>query len=249
MKFEEDIKDLRKSVLIFIIPFIISFIGLFMYSKEIINQIINLNGLDINNLITITPLESIQTQINTSLTLSLAICIPLLLLSIYLFIKPILKTKKYEVFVYIYSSMILAWLGMIIGSTIFSKYIIKSFSYYQITAAMWSIKSVLSLILGFGLALSLIFQVVILIPIIINIGLITRKKLIKYSMFIFLLIAIISAFITPPDIFSQLIVSIPFYASFWLGIFINKLQEVKNDWTKRINNSWNYIISYFNIRT
>jgi sec-independent protein translocase protein TatC len=224
--FEEDLKDLKKSILIFFIPFIISIIGIFIYSEEIINLILKLNNININSLITISPLESIQTQINTSLTISLAITIPLLLYSIYSFIEPVLK-NKIKIKLYVLSSIILSWTGFIIGSTMFSKYLIESFKYYQITGMMWSIKEVLSLIMSFGIAMSFIFQTIIIIPLLVKSKIVSRKSLIKYSLIVFLFISLLSAIITPPDIFSQIIVCVPFYTSFWIGIIISKFMEVK----------------------
>lgn len=223
-KFKEDIKDLRKSVLIFIIPFITLFITIFLYSKQIINKILVLNGIDINKLITIAPLESIQTQLNLAIVMSLALTLPLILYATYIFIEPVIK-NKIKIKSYVFSSIFLCWSGFIIGITIFSKYLFQSFIYYQITGMMWSIKEVISLILSFGISMGLIFQTMIIIPLLVNMGLFTRKKLIKYSMVIFLIISILSAMITPPDIFSQIIVCVPFYGSFWMGIFISKLTE------------------------
>jgi sec-independent protein translocase protein TatC len=195
-------------------------------------------------------MESIQTKINISLILTLICCIPILIYSIYKFCKPAINDKHiWATRVYLYSIIILIVLGFLLGITIFSNYIINSLSYYQIAMPMWSIKSVIGLILTIGFAMALILQTILFVPFIINLGLVTRQTLIKMSLGVFLIISILAALITPPDLISQLVLSVPFYVSFWCGITISKLEDIKHDWSKRINNSWNNIITYFNFRS
>lgn len=248
--FSKDIKDLRKAIFFIIAPAIIIFFILFYYSDFLINIVLQVNQVNINSLITITPMESIQTKINVSLMLCLICCIPILIYSIYRFCKPAISKKHIWITrVYLYSIIILIILGFLSGVTIFSSYIINSLNYYQIATAMWSIKSVMGLILTIGFSMALILQTILFVPFIINLGLIKRKDLIKMSLGIFFLISILAAFITPPDLISQLVLSLPFYVSFWCGITISKLEDIKHDWSKRINNSWNNIITYFNFRS
>lgn len=243
MKFKEDIRDLKVALLSFIIPLIIIFITVFLYSERLIDLILKINNVDMFSLVTITPMESIQTQINISFMFAIIISMPILIYSIYRFCKPAIN-KKYIWLtrVYLYSIIVLIFLGFLLGISIFSNYIINSLSYYQMTTTMWSIKSVVGLILTVGLSMALIFQTILFVPFIINLGIVTRKDLIKMSLGIFFLISLLAAFITPPDLISQLVLSVPFYGSFWIGIIISKSQEVKNDWSKRISSSWNNFI-------
>ena len=71
------------------------------------------------------------------------------------------------------------------------------------------------------MASGLIFELPILIYFLTKIGLVTPQFLRKYRKFALVIVLIISAIITPPDIASQVIVAIPVIILYEISIFIS----------------------------
>lgn len=224
LNIESELRDLRKIAAIILLPLIVSFIAIFAYSKEIIKVLLSINDIDILDLIVLTPIEIINIQINISFILSAVLCMPVIIWCVVWFLEPVIKRESiWTIILYIYCSTLLAYIGFIFGTTLFSKFLIKAFLYQQFTGVMWSVSSVLSLILQIGLAFSIIFQLIVLIPMFIDLGVVTRGTLIKFSWPIFLGIVILSSLITPPDVFSQIIIAGPTVIAFYTGILVSKL--------------------------
>ena len=83
------------------------------------------------------------------------------------------------------------------------------------------ISTVTSIVLSGGIA----FELPIVIYFLSKIGLLTPKFLRKYRRHAYLLLLILAAIITPPDVLSQLIVSIPLILLYELSIFISGIVD------------------------
>ena len=71
----------------------------------------------------------------------------------------------------------------------------------------------------------LIFELPVVMYFLAKIGMLSSAFLIKYRKHAFLVILVIAAIATPPDVVSQIILTIPLYSLFELGIFIIKRVE------------------------
>ncbi len=71
------------------------------------------------------------------------------------------------------------------------------------------------------------FQLPLVIMFLTKIGIIDDKILSKYRAHSFVLILIISAFLTPPDVITQLILGIPLYLLFEVSILLSKIMRKK----------------------
>ncbi len=69
----------------------------------------------------------------------------------------------------------------------------------------------------------LIFQLPLIVLFLAKIGLVSDKTLSKYRAHSFIIILIIAALITPPDIITQLILGVPMYLLFELSIFLARI--------------------------
>jgi sec-independent protein translocase protein TatC len=81
------------------------------------------------------------------------------------------------------------------------------------------------------LASGLIFELPILIFFLTKIGIVTPEYLRKYRKFALVIVLVLSAVITPPDIASQVIVAFPIIILYELSIIISK--KVLNRQAKR----------------
>ena len=86
----------------------------------------------------------------------------------------------------------------------------------------FDLSSYISLVRASVLASGLIFQLPIVIYFLTKVGLVTPEVLRKYRKFALVIVLIISAVITPPDIASQVIVAVPVVILYEISIYISK---------------------------
>ena len=88
--------------------------------------------------------------------------------------------------------------------------------------------SYISTVLGVGLAAGLVFQLPLLIRLLASLGIVSSDWLRKNRKIAIVVILVLSALITPPDIISQLLLFAPFYLLYEYGISIAKNIEKQN---------------------
>ena len=84
-----------------------------------------------------------------------------------------------------------------------------------------NIQSYISMIKTSVIACGLIFEMPIIIYFLSKVGLVTPSFLRKYRKYAIVLILIVAAIVTPPDVVSQIIVSIPLLVLYEISIFIS----------------------------
>ena len=83
----------------------------------------------------------------------------------------------------------------------------------------------LSLVLQIVLAFGLSFQLPVLLTLLVRTGLVTTRALARGRRYAVVILLTIAAFITPPDLLSQVLLFIPLYALYELSILIGKRVE------------------------
>ena len=85
------------------------------------------------------------------------------------------------------------------------------------------ISSYIALVRAASLASGLVFELPIIVYFLTKIGLVTPEFLRKYRKYALVIVLILSAIITPPDIASQIIVAIPILILYQVSIYISKI--------------------------
>ena len=91
------------------------------------------------------------------------------------------------------------------------------------------IDSYIGLVKSTSLATGLVFELPIVIYFLSRIGLVTPKFLRDYRKYAYVIILIIAAIVTPPDVISQMIVTIPLIILYEISIFISKIVNKNRD--------------------
>jgi sec-independent protein translocase protein TatC len=78
------------------------------------------------------------------------------------------------------------------------------------------ISTVTSTILGVGV----VFELPVVVYVLAKIGIITPALLKNNRKYAFVIILIVAAIITPPDVFSQMIVTVPLYALYEISVLV-----------------------------
>jgi len=154
----------------------------------------------------------------------LVLAMPYLLYEIYRFIKPALKSseKKYSFLVIGFSSS-LFFSGVLFGYYILSPISVNFLANYSLSDSIernFKVSSVINFISLLTLGAGIIFELPIVVYFLSKIGLLTAETMKKYRRLAIIIILIISAVITPPDVMSQIILTFPILILYEIGIVI-----------------------------
>lgn len=151
---------------------------------------------------------------------------PYIFYQIWAFLKPGLKFKEKKMAkgIVFYVSL-LFFLGISFGYLVVAPLSIQFFGSYQISGDIrndFTISSYMSTIISTVFYTGLFFLLPVIIYLLSKVGLITPDFLKKYRKHALVVILILSALITPPDVISQIIVSIPILILYEIGILVSK---------------------------
>ena len=167
----------------------------------------------------------------TSIMGGVILAFPFIFYQIWRFVKPGLKKNEQTIAkgIVFYVSF-LFFLGISFGYFIVAPLCIQFFGSYQISDKIeniFTINSYMSTILSTVFYSGLLFLLPVIIYLFTKLGLITPEFLRKYRKHAIVGILVLSAVITPPDLISQVIVSIPIVLLYEAGILVSS-RVVKN---------------------
>ncbi|MBL4663155.1 MAG: twin-arginine translocase subunit TatC [Flavobacteriaceae bacterium] len=162
----------------------------------------------------------------TSITAGFIVAFPYVLFQFWQFISPGLhKKERKSARGFIFVASLLFFMGVLFGYYVVTPLSINFLGTYQVSAQVlneFDIESYIGLVRACALSGGVIFELPIIIYFLTKIGLVTPEFLKKYRRFAIVIVLIVSAIITPPDIASQIIVSIPIVILYEVSIFISR---------------------------
>lgn len=177
--------------------------------------------------------EQLSNQFWISFCAGLIIAFPYFIWEIWKFVKPALKPSesKYTTGVIFFTSLFM-FLGVCFGYFILTPMSLNFLGNYRISSqvkALINLDSYIDLVSTLSLATGLVFELPMLVYFLAKIGVLTPQFMRKYRRWAIIIILIIAAVITPPDVVSQTIMAIPLYGLFELSIFIATYVKRKKD--------------------
>lgn len=177
--------------------------------------------------------QQLMSSIWVSLILGLIIAFPYILWEMWRFIAPglhIKERKKSKGFLFVAS--LLFFIGVLFSYYVIVPMSVSFFYGYQISSNVvnnFTLDSYISLFANTLLGVSLMFELPVVIYFLTKLGLVSPSFLKKYRKHSLIVVLILSAIITPPDVASQIIVSIPILILYEISIrvssFVIKKQE------------------------
>lgn len=174
----------------------------------------------------------------TCITAGFIIAFPYILWLLWKFISPALyeKERKYaKAFISIAS--LLFFLGVLFGYFVIIPMSVNFFATFTVSPEIKNdinIQSYIGMIKTSVIACGLIFEMPIIIYFLSKVGLVTPEFLRKYRKYAIVLILVVAAIVTPPDVVSQIVVSIPLLILYEISIFISAV-VIKNKEKEKLN--------------
>lgn len=198
---------------------------------------------ELNFIIQNTEMEG---QVNifvwTCITAGFILAFPYILWQLWKFISPALyDNEKKHAKLFIFIASILFFLGVLFGYFVIvpmSINFLATFTISSVVKNQFSIDSYVSMVKTAVIASGLFFELPIIIYFLTKLGLVTPEFLRKYRKYAIVIVLIIAAIVTPPDVVSQITVAIPmlliYEASIYISVFVERNKKKDEQSSKRI---------------
>ncbi len=177
------------------------------------------------NLISIKMSGQITTHITVAMVTGVILAFPYILWEFWKFFRPALKANEAR---YASGAVIAAsglfFVGVLFGYFMLAPLSIHFLSSYEVDPSVVNqinIRSYIGTLTSICMATGLVFELPIVTFFLTKIGIITPTFMRKYRKHAIVVIFIIAAIITPPDVFSQTLVAIPLLLLYEVSIFIS----------------------------
>jgi len=245
MSFLEHLEELRWHIIRSVIAIVIFMVVAFVFKNLIFDSIILApkepgfitnrilcsisEKLCINqehvNLISIKMSGQITTHIVVALVAGLILAFPVIIFEFWRFLRPALHSNeaRHARGAVVISSL-LFFLGVLFGYFLLAPLSIHFLTTYSVSEDVVNqinIRSYIGTLTSICLATGLVFELPIIAYFLTKIGVITPSFMRKYRKHAIVVIFIVAAIITPPDVFSQMLVSIPLLILYEVSIYVS----------------------------
>jgi sec-independent protein translocase protein TatC len=195
-----------------------------------LSKFLDMDSLCINSkpfqIININMAGQFSTHMTVSAVAGIIVAFPYIFWEIWRFIKPALhKNEKTYTKGAVFFTSLLFMIGIVFGFYVIvplSVHFLGNYSVSNQIVNQINLGSYISTVTSVTLASGIVFELPIVVFLLSKIGLITPKFLRHNRKYAIVVILIIAAIITPPDVFSQLLVSVPLLFLYEISIFISK---------------------------
>lgn len=202
---------------------------------KLINKIIPSFEPPVFDLITKGFAESFLVHIKASLLVGVMISFPYILWEVWRFVKPGLydnERKAARGFVFICSFLFIS--GVLFGYFVIAPLAINFLNNYDMGAINApTLDSYVTYMIMFTLPTGIIFQLPVLVFFLTKIGLVDAPFLRTYRRHAIVLILILSAMITPPDVITQFLIGIPLFFLYEVSIRVAKRVKAQEEEKER----------------
>lgn len=176
------------------------------------------------DIININMSGQFMTHMYISAVAGFILAFPYILWEIYRFVQPAMKEKEQK---YSRGGILISTFLFLIG-ILFSYFVIVPLTVnflgtYSVSESVHnqiSLSSYISTVVSLTFSVGVVFELPILIYFLTKIGIVTPDYLKKNRRYMYVIILIIAAIITPPDVFSQTMVAIPLTALYEVSIVV-----------------------------
>jgi sec-independent protein translocase protein TatC len=180
-------------------------------------------------------------HIMVSMVAGLIMAFPFVIYQFWSFLKPGLKETeiKSATGVVFYSSM-LFFIGVLFGYYIIAPLSLQFLGSYRVSDSVESaikLNSYITTLVSITLTTGLVFELPIFVYFFTKIGIVTPEFLKKYRKHALVVVLILSAIITPPDITSQVLVALPIMILYEISIMISRRVIKQQEKKEREENS------------
>ncbi|HIP93373.1 MAG TPA: twin-arginine translocase subunit TatC [Desulfurobacteriaceae bacterium] len=228
----EHLQELRLRLFYSFLAIVITFILLFPFSKKILLFLQKpLPKSLVGKLIFLSPGDALIVSMKVTLLAAIILSSPFWIYQFWKYVEPALyEHEKRLIIPAFFITLILFLLGVSFSYFVilpFSLKFLLSFAGDMLTPQI-TINNYVSFVIQMILAFGIIFLLPVVSYLLGKLGIINSEVLKQYRKYAIIIIFLIAAILTPPDIFSQIMLALPLLALYEISIIILKIIEKRS---------------------
>jgi len=174
--------------------------------------------------------EAFTTRLKIALLLGFLLALPISVYKVWQFVSPgLFRREKRVAAPLVLLSILLFYCGVLFAYLIMVKLTVVFLFRLKPAEVVATIRmgSYISFVTKFCLTFGLVFQLPLVLAVLSRMGLVSTETLKKGWRFALVGVLVIAALLTPPDVISQVLLTVPVLGLYWVGILLAKAFERK----------------------
>ena len=226
MSLSGHLRELRNRILVCVLLLLVVFALCLSFAPRIVTLLTDMGKRFDYVYVYIAPQELFLVYMNVALVGAVVVCFPVLAYQIYAFCSPGLSAKERT---YISGALIAGALCFLLGVAFayfislpfMLRFLIQFTGEVDVSASI-SIQSYVSFLLTVFVIFGLVFELPVVSVLLTGLGLVRAEWLVKGRKIMIVVIFVLAAIITPPDIVSQVMVAVPMLGLYELSIVLSR---------------------------
>ncbi len=221
------LRELRNRIVVCVVVFFVCCLIFLTFSDRIVAMLTDMGTAYGYVYVYLAPQELLMQYLRVTVVASLCVCAPLILYEIWAFARPGLTRKENLTVAF----GLLFGLVCFAGGVVFAYRIILPFMLYflisissnSVVTASISVESYISFLLMVFVIFGCVFEMPVISLVLTRFGILKPQTMIRGRKVVIVLTFILAALITPPDIFSQVMVAVPMLLLYEISILICRI--------------------------
>jgi len=236
------LKAFRKMLLVSVAAiFVVFFVLFYLCCTPLVDFIlipVRSRGIEV---ITTAVSDALMMKFKTCLITAVVLTMPVILWQVWGFIAPALYPNEKKMVVVIVGTAILLFAAGVVFCYVYV-FPLAIDLFWQaadgVADTMWSVKEYFNFVLSFVLPFGVMFELPVAIYIMTRHGWVNYKKMAKNRKYVILAIAVIAAFLTPPDVVSQAMLMLPMIVLYEFSVQLTRFVKPvkKNEYNIDLDN-------------
>ncbi len=220
----EHLSELRRRIVWILITWFVCAVGAFAWAEDIFSLLLApaLGALGIGGTLqSIAPAEIFFTYVKCALLAGFVFALPVIFWQIGAFVAPgLYASEKRAIIPFVVSSTLLFAGGSIFGYTIVFPIVFDFFNSFSsdFVVSAWTMREVFSLTTRLFLAFGIAFELPLFVFFLAITGIVNSRQLLGFTPYAVLVVFVLAAMLTPPDVVSQLFLAGPMIVLYLVGV-------------------------------
>ncbi len=180
----------------------------------------------VGNLVMMRPSEGFFVHVRLSLWMGLILSSPMILYQLVAFVTPgLTRLERRILYVFLPAGLLFFAAGAAFGFFVIVPFVYRFFLGFtsESLRPFISVDSYVSFVTGLVIPFGMIFELPLVVVVLTFLGIITPRFLIRNRKYALLIVVVIAAFLTPPDVISQIMMAVPLMGLFELSILLSRI--------------------------
>lgn len=222
----EHIDELRKRLIVIVGFFLVAVLGSFFLAKPLI-QFLQVDGEAENiTLNAFNVVDPIMIYFKVIIFIAVILISPLIMYQLWAFISPGLHERERQVTLsYIPFSFLLSIGGIVFSYMVLLPYVMRFMMNLSVDLGIVQtigINEYFNFLFQLTIPFAIVFQLPIVLLFLTRLGILNPTQLVAIRKYAYFTLFVIAAFITPPDLFSHLFVTVPLFLLYEVSIIISR---------------------------